>query len=227
MLKRLSVLICARVSLFYIQINIAVNCSRVQKLLAERRDLRALLRDGGSELRMAACRQQLNNVDVEVRRWVAEPTARDSTRGSAFVSFARPADAATFLARWHGSHGVAADRLRSSANAVDHRRALLLHADQGRDDDDDDDGRSLSSVARAPAQELALPSAPCTDAHRSMACLRQLRVNEWRASPAPSPGNVIWSNLGVGRAAYVLRLVLVNVLVLLFCSFLTTPAAIW
>ena len=78
--------------------------------------------------------------------------------------------------------------------------------------------------ARDMPDNIPVPSIgrPIDDVERSQ------RANTLIAfGAAPAPGNIIWKNAGVGRWHYIARLVIVNLAVLLFCTFLTTPAAIW
>uniref|UniRef100_A0A8C7YNN9 Transmembrane protein 63A n=1 Tax=Oryzias sinensis TaxID=183150 RepID=A0A8C7YNN9_9TELE len=55
---------------------------------------------------------------------------------------------------------------------------------------------------------------------------RALKVNKWRVSFAPHPKSVYWENLSVRGFTWAVRYVLINLLLFLLLTFLTTPTII-
>lgn len=53
-----------------------------------------------------------------------------------------------------------------------------------------------------------------------------LKVNKWRVSVAPHPKNVYWENLSVGGFYWFMRYMMINLLLSLLLTFLTTPTII-
>jgi hypothetical protein len=54
-----------------------------------------------------------------------------------------------------------------------------------------------------------------------------LCVERWTLHEATDPGDLIYDNLGVSRTEYYARVVIVNLVIVVFATFLTTPTAIW
>uniref|UniRef100_A0A672H3U9 CSC1-like protein 2 n=1 Tax=Salarias fasciatus TaxID=181472 RepID=A0A672H3U9_SALFA len=55
---------------------------------------------------------------------------------------------------------------------------------------------------------------------------KALKVNKWRVSFAPHPKNVFWDNLSVGGVLWYTRYIMLNILLFLLLTFLTTPTII-